>query len=548
LTVPADLTPYEDPEGIFRVLHPADWETKHKAGWNQQGWYAVEAAMTPDYPEKGEDRSLKRGLFVSIRLAPEGAERDTTGGKDQWIRPSFQNSIGKHGTLVDSSQMSVKTPSGDVRGRVYTAHLPEAEMRALYASTRYALITLQYWHPKTTTSPPVRFAQVVESFAVKTNRPPVVPDSASYLSVREWTMVKAANRARTQPDTVAKQLAEWRAHYDGLIRNRPNRPRLRTQEGVSALNEAIRYLRSVESREPLRPSRGMSKAAQDHADDLRKTGRISHAGSDGSQIDDRLSRYGSWRGRIAENIASGNRTGREMTFQLIIDDGVPNRGHRKNLFRKNLRRIGVGCATHPRYDRVCVMTLAAGYENTSSESETDQRSDREDNLRLTTFTDPEKIFTIHRPQAWRVQRQSTRLRRNYYLVQMAMTPKSSGEARLPGGLQLDLQLPPAGEQTGSAGNYQWARQRLHQRVQESRGTRIVDSSRASVASIPVSGRSYTLNVESRMGPPTKTRFLYFATDSYFATFKLWAPSDAWNQSLFDRLLKSFEMTGEPPPR
>jgi hypothetical protein len=51
-----------------------------------------------------------------------------------------------------------------------------------------------------------------------------------------------------------------------------------------------------------------------------------------------------------------------------------------------------------------------------------------------------------------------------------------------------------------------------------------------------------------MGPATKTRFLYFATDAYFATFKLWAPSDAWHQSLFDRLLESFEVTGEPPPR
>jgi uncharacterized protein YkwD len=43
---------------------------------------------------------------------------------------------------------------------------------------------------------------------------------------------------------------------------------------------------------------------------------------------------------------------------LIIDDGVPGRGHRAAVFSNAYRFAGVGCRTHARYRVVCVVDYA----------------------------------------------------------------------------------------------------------------------------------------------------------------------------------------------
>jgi uncharacterized protein YkwD len=46
----------------------------------------------------------------------------------------------------------------------------------------------------------------------------------------------------------------------------------------------------------------------------------------------RVERYAAWSGSIAENIDMGNSASVDIVIALIVDDGVPTRGHRNNLF------------------------------------------------------------------------------------------------------------------------------------------------------------------------------------------------------------------------
>jgi uncharacterized protein YkwD len=142
---------------------------------------------------------------------------------------------------------------------------------------------------------------------------------------------------------------------------RPGRLRVRTEEGLRAVDEAIAFLRRIEPLPPLTPSPGMSRAAQDHADDQSRSGDTGHIGGDGSEVPQRLARYGRWLVRVGENIAYGDGDAREVVMQLIIDDGYRSRGHRENFYQRDFERIGVGCAPHKAFRQVCVMTLSGRF-------------------------------------------------------------------------------------------------------------------------------------------------------------------------------------------
>lgn len=86
-----------------------------------------------------------------------------------------------------------------------------------------------------------------------------------------------------------------------------------------------------------------------------------HFGAKGESPLDRVARYGILQGPGGENIAVGFADPRLVVLYLLIDDGVPDRGHRKAIVDRRYEQVGVGCGPHARFRTVCVMDLAAGY-------------------------------------------------------------------------------------------------------------------------------------------------------------------------------------------
>ena len=188
-----------------------------------------------------------------------------------------------------------------------------------------------------------------------------VTESASYLSDLEAGVLREMNLARTQPRRYAEFLEERRQYYRGPRFERPGKIAIITNEGVGAVDEAIDFLRRVKPIGALTLSRGMSRAAKDHVREQGTSGGLGHRGQNGSRMCDRANRYGKWSGKVGENISYGRSDARDVVIQLIVDDGLTDRGHRDNIFDPRFTVVGVACGEHSKYRAMCVTTFAAGY-------------------------------------------------------------------------------------------------------------------------------------------------------------------------------------------
>ena len=183
------------------------------------------------------------------------------------------------------------------------------------------------------------------------------------LSPLEKEIIQEINLARTSPQQYASFLEQLRPHYKGNVFQRPGRTALATQEGVLALDDAIRHLRQARPLAPLNVSRGMCMGAGIHVKDQGPKGLTGHKGTDGSLCEERLGRFGSFQGGVGENLSFGSESARERVITLLIDDGFATRGHRQRLLSPDFKVAGVSCGDHSQYGTMCVITLAGGFSD-----------------------------------------------------------------------------------------------------------------------------------------------------------------------------------------
>jgi uncharacterized protein YkwD len=154
------------------------------------------------------------------------------------------------------------------------------------------------------------------------------------------------NLARTQPQTYARIVAERGPAIGNSAR---------------AVAETVRFLQKQKPVAALALSQGLTLAAQDHVQDTAPRGIKGHAGSDGSRVNRRADRYGRWDGRIAENLCYGRLSARDMIVCLIIDEGVRDLYHRRNIFEKSFRFVGVASGAHATMGYMMCSDFAAKY-------------------------------------------------------------------------------------------------------------------------------------------------------------------------------------------
>jgi uncharacterized protein YkwD len=183
-----------------------------------------------------------------------------------------------------------------------------------------------------------------------------------YLSAVEKDVVLEMNKVRSDPKKYAEQYIQPELrYYNGNRYSKPGQTTIQTQEGKKAVEACIAALSKMKSVPPLKPELGLSLGARDHTADQGKTGKTGHDGSDRSTPFTRIKRYGTGYTAAGENLAYGSTTGREIVSQLLIDDGVPSRGHRTNIMSKDFDQTGVSFGKHPQFRTACTITYAKGY-------------------------------------------------------------------------------------------------------------------------------------------------------------------------------------------
>ncbi len=152
---------------------------------------------------------------------------------------------------------------------------------------------------------------------------------APYMSTKEYEMIKEINLLRQAPMSYAliidqykkKQNAKGWHVYDQTI------------------DELIQQLLSTPTLSALHPAECMYSAAKSHGDDIKRMGNANHIGTDGSWPWDRVTRACLNFQDGNENLVGGPETVREAVILLLIDHGIPGRGHRNNLLNPHWTHV-----------------------------------------------------------------------------------------------------------------------------------------------------------------------------------------------------------------
>ena len=149
-------------------------------------------------------------------------------------------------------------------------------------------------------------------------------------------------------------------------------------EGDNVFKEAIQFLKSLPPLKPLQWDENLCRSAQEHVDDIGPKGLLLYQSSDGTEPEDRISKYGNYVESLGENIDFGPNDAIGVIISLTLDDGEEERPHRENLFKQDYQKVGIACGPHKTEFQMCVMDFAFDFQPLNDGKEMNINMKKED--------------------------------------------------------------------------------------------------------------------------------------------------------------------------
>ena len=168
------------------------------------------------------------------------------------------------------------------------------------------------------------------------------------------------NKFRSNPRELARHLEKLKKYLDKNtnILSEPDKIQIQMVEGDNVFHEAIQYLKNLSPLPPFEWDDCLAQSAQEHVDDIGPKGLLLYQSSDGTEPEDRISKYGNYVDSLGENIDFGPNDEIGVIVSLTLDDGEEERPHRDNLFKNDYKKIGIACGPHQSEFQMCVMDMA----------------------------------------------------------------------------------------------------------------------------------------------------------------------------------------------
>jgi hypothetical protein len=171
----------------------------------------------------------------------------------------------------------------------------------------------------------------------------------------EIQLLKEHNKIRNSPSLYIPILAQTKKLFrkNNVLHFYKEMP-FKTYEGLETIDEAINFLSTQKPLKSFILSSELIKSSKDIAYELGTNGIVNHS----KNLPQYIEKYCEWGGMLCENIDFGTKQAENIMIKLLLNDGIKERFQRLNIFKPELKYIGISQNSHIKYGICTVIHYA----------------------------------------------------------------------------------------------------------------------------------------------------------------------------------------------
>jgi uncharacterized protein YkwD len=170
-------------------------------------------------------------------------------------------------------------------------------------------------------------------------------------------IIEEHNVIRTNPKYYIPILRTYIKFFQGNILHRPSGLIVITNEGYKAFAEAVEFLENINPVGQLVNDVRINLACREYVE---KLGIDDSIDDKVSSMADRIENYAEWEGILSQCVDFGSNNAVDVIINILVDDGVASRIHRKALFAPEAKIIGCSSGKHYKFGVVSVINYLGG--------------------------------------------------------------------------------------------------------------------------------------------------------------------------------------------